>query len=66
MTRRYITRLFTVVTSAAAVAVLVSVVLQCLTVMPVSAHIDPQSLVGVWDGTYEIRRQTGQHTPRAR
>ena len=37
-------------------------VLLCLTVIPVDAHIDPESLVGVWEGTYEIRQQTGQQT----
>jgi hypothetical protein len=34
-------------------------VLLCLTVIPVAAEIDPQSLVGVWEGTYEVRRQQG-------
>ena len=24
--------------------------------MPVAAQIDPQSLVGVWEGTYEVRQ----------
>ena len=41
---------------------MICAVLLCLTVMPVAAEIDPQSLVGVWEGTYEVRQQRGQQT----
>src|ERR1044072_8788620 len=34
-------------------------VLLCLIVIPVAAEIDPQSLVGVWEGAYEVRQQQG-------
>ena len=39
---------------------MICAVLLCLTVMPVAAEIDPQSLVGVWEGSYEIRGHGGK------
>lgn len=33
--------------------------LLCLTVLPVAAQIDPQSLLGVWEGSYQVRSPQG-------
>jgi hypothetical protein len=34
-----------------------------LLAVPSAAQIDPQSLVGVWEGSYEVRQQQGAPTP---
>jgi hypothetical protein len=39
---------------------LICAVLLCLTVLPAGAQIDPQSLVGVWEGEWSVRGQAGQ------
>ena len=41
---------------------LICAVLFILAVGPSAAQIDPQSLVGLWEGTYEVRQRGGPST----